>query len=323
MGPKKQIFFLCTALIGLLLVVKVVSLDGSSSIQIAVQNFGHVPVFGMISIVLLQIVRLMINPHQTRWLFYVYAFILTTILGAITELMQLPTSRDADPMDLLMDMIGAFGFLSIAASQDKRLKKNASHNRILLIAGVLILVSTTIPLVAVIASRLYRDYHFPFISGFESRWSSGFVGVKDAKLSVVPTPREWKNNTSKRSAYVSLLADRKYPGIHIEQVYPNWSEYRFFLFELYNPMKSDLQLTVRIHDRSHNGNVFDRFNKRYSLTPGTHRVCIPLDSIRNAPQDRLMRMTEIQSIIWFCSQSGDKREYYIDNITLSDSCENQ
>ncbi|MFW5775131.1 MAG: VanZ family protein [Chitinivibrionales bacterium] len=323
MGKKKRIAFLLLAVILFVLPLffEMNGFEEVTPLRSALLNFGHVPLFGVISLILLRMVSVLRSGVGRGWKDYLYAFLLSILLGVVTELIQMPLERDADISDFLLDLAGAAGFLSIAASRDRRLFYRHVSSRWLLLAGLALLLISTLPLVSLSVSLLYRSHSFPLICGFESRWADGLVETKDAYLTVLPTPAVWKENATSKTGHVRVIAGRKYPGIHIEQLNQDWSEYTHFAFDIFNPHNLNIPLRVRVHDRKHTGHYQDRYSRQFSISPGAHRVCIPLDSILNAPRNRLMRLDEIAGIVWFMSEPQMQYSYYIDNIMLTMACD--
>ncbi|MFP4418876.1 MAG: VanZ family protein, partial [Chitinispirillaceae bacterium] len=323
MTHKKKQLLLFLVLVSLLLLILGAGFREATPLKTTIQNFGHVPAFGTIALVVLLILKTGDHPGKKLWQSYLMAFAITTLLGIVTELIQIPMERDADIMDLLLDMAGASAFLSFAAAGEKGWKEKKLYSRLFMLAGIVILIITMIPLISLSISMGYRSHIFPLLSGFESRWVNCIVNAQQAEIKFVQPPPAWSGNSSGRCARVQVMPEKKYPGIHMQELQSDWSEYSFFSFEIFNPQDTVLALTLRIHDRAHDGAYSDRFNHRIRLPRGAHRVCIPLDTIMHAPRRRLMRLEEIAGIIWFSSFSHHAYVYYIDNIMLSNDCDSE
>ena len=67
-----------------------------------------------------------------------------------------------------------------------------------------------------------------------------------------------------------------------------------------NPGDLPLKLVVRVHDRLHNFEYRDRFNRNFELAPKERRnLRILIEDIRHGPRDRLMDMAHISDITLF------------------------
>ena len=85
------------------------------------QNLGHVPLFGMLSIALIILLeKIAERISRSRIFLYLAAFITTVFLGAATELIQYFTPRDADVSDWIFDIIGAALFLGFYLTFDPK-----------------------------------------------------------------------------------------------------------------------------------------------------------------------------------------------------------
>ena len=81
---------------------------------------GHVPLFGVFSLVTLGLIRIIIGGRKAPPLLpYVLAFLITGGVAALMEVLQFYGPRDADPVDLARSLAGASSFLGLALAFDK------------------------------------------------------------------------------------------------------------------------------------------------------------------------------------------------------------
>jgi hypothetical protein len=68
------------------------------------------------------------------------------------------------------------------------------------------------------------------------------------------------------------LDTTRYSGTSLALLRSDWSAYQQLKFELFNPDRTPLMLTIRIHDNKHygagNSEYRDRFNRPLALEPG-------------------------------------------------------
>jgi hypothetical protein len=76
-------------------------------------------------------------------------------------------------------------------------------------------------------------------------------------------------------------------------------------------------LTLRIHDRLHNWEYEDRFNRQLVIAPSTRKIVgIPLQDIEVAPARRRMDMAAITSVMLFAWYPVPTHEFYVSRIWL-------
>jgi hypothetical protein len=79
---------------------------------------GHVPLFGVIALAVLQFLLATPLANRSRTFLYGLALGLTVLMGALSEWLQIGANRNSDPQDLLRDALGAGSFLLIAGTRD-------------------------------------------------------------------------------------------------------------------------------------------------------------------------------------------------------------
>jgi len=148
----------------------------------------------------------------------------------------------------------------------------------------MVLFLTSINSISIVAwggAYLYRDWNFPLICGFESIWENRFLNTRDADIERSRPPENWGSSDDRHVGKVIFFSGR-YPGLEIQEPYPDWTGFDFFGFEVFSEMDTTLNLTVRIEDFYHNDEYADRFNRTFIIEPGFNKISIPLDEIRLA-----------------------------------------
>jgi hypothetical protein len=98
---------------------------------------------------------------------------------------------------------------------------------------------------------------------------------------------------------VQLETDH-FSGIALAYFHADWRNYQQFRFELFNPDKTVLMLTIRIHENKHYGSgnsaYHDRFNRQLHIELGWNSISIDLHHIGEAPASRAIDLAKIQEI---------------------------
>jgi hypothetical protein len=287
---------------------------------IEMQNAGHTPVFGIISLLILGVsLRLLGSRILQRPVHYAIALAGATFLGLISEYAQIAGPRDADVLDFIRDIAGAVSFLGIFMFADRKLVTSGGRwlARIrtpVLIAAILVLMAALVPLALWSGAYLHRNGTFPAICDFDSYWSNRFLRTEDAQAESVAPPGGFSDARGKVGRVVFSIED--YPELVVREVYPDWRGYGTLVFDIYLPAHLSINLHVRIEDFSHNGDFADRFNRTIAVRPGASRVSIPLADVRNAPAEREMDMQAIRALHLFVVRPQDELTLYFDNILL-------
>jgi len=287
----------------------------------ALFNAGHVPLFGVISLAVLGLSIKLLSPYiRRRSIHYLISLLVTAGIGLITEIIQYYSPRDADFVDIIRDVIGAIVFLLFYMTFDKQLPALSDKNRrkfrvIIRTLAVIICLAAFIPAGIWAKSYHSRQMQFPLICGFDSCWETMFVEGEDAQLQRTAAPPKWDKSPDDKVA--CLIFDKAdFPGIAINEPYPDWTGYSAFSFEIFSPYGSSLKLSLRINDTHHDYTFYDRFNTQLKIDPGGCEYLIPVESILYGSKTRDMDMTSIAMIKIFAHKPDTSFTLYFDNFKL-------
>lgn len=274
---------------------------------------GHVPLFGVIALIVLALVRMMsVRRGMTP---YLIAFALTFLLAAGIEALQIVGPRDADVVDLARGTAGILSFLAVAMSLDRDLKIRGAR-RAALVAGALTLVAVGLASFA----WMIRDYRqraaaFPSICSFDASWETVFRGALRADLAVTDLPPPWSDGSGNRVGRITFLT-AVYTGFHVSEVQPDWRGYRSLCFEVYSGLNGPVDLVLRVHDAYHDNRVSDRFNRALTVEPGRNAYRIGLEEIRRGPSDRDLDLSRVRGFALFAVRPDTVFQLYLDGFRL-------
>ncbi len=286
-----------------------------------VGNFSHVPLFGLFALTLVALSpNLLPTTLQRREVRYGFALAGTIALAAVSEIMQIFTARDADVWDFLRDVIGATCFLGFFASFDRQLagglfwsKPKLKHG--LRLGSLTLLLVTLTPVLIWTEAYRQRANNMPVLCDFSSFWELMFVETKGAMLHLTPPPSGWIKPGGDLVGRLTFDTGR-YPGLTIEEPYPDWYTFTYLSLNVFSELKDAVTVSLRVHDRHHNGRYADRFTQEMTIHPGLNRVRIPLRNVQRAPGGREMDMTAIQGIILFAVEPPEPFTIYVDDLRL-------
>jgi hypothetical protein len=241
---------------------------------------------------------------------------------AATEVAQLFTHRDAQVADVIRDAIGAITCLTAYAAiwGGGRAARPAGFRLGLAAVALVAATIAMAPLAWCLAAYAARDAKFPVILENPSRLDMYFVSAEADNLSVTSLPgdaaklAEGKNDAK---AVRVALDHGQYPGLSIDEPYPRWSGYRTLAVDIVNPGRSDLRIVIRAHDRSHNNEYTDRFNREFILAANTRTtILIPLHDIQHSAKGRRLDLDAIASLSIFALGPVPDGVFYVSKIWL-------
>ncbi len=272
-------------------------------------DYGHIPLFGIVSLVILWIL------NHGKWPCtitkrYVQAGIIAVFLAVLTESIQiLMPNRYFQFGDIVNDTIGAAAFLWLAHSFLNNLP--GLIIRLSRWAVVLFIILPAIPIFLTAIDTWNMKRTFPALSSFESFLEMSRWTQKESKIC-----RTTLHATEGKYSLEVTLLPGNYPGISMDYLANDWSGYKSMSFDVFLQGPSPLNITVRINDQAHNNEFTDRFNRRFQILPGENHISIKLDDVEKAPKGRLMIMAEITNLSIFAYKLKGLKQVYFDNFRL-------
>ena len=122
--------------------------------------------------------------------------------------------------------------------------------------------------------------------------------------------------TSGRYSLKAVLPAGQYPGINFREIRSDWSKFRYFKMDVFNPANVKINFHIRIDDNQSGVEYANRFDTNFELKQGINQISIPVDSIRTNLHHHPLNLKQIKRMIVFIHNNTKNRELYIDNIRL-------
>jgi VanZ family protein len=271
--------------------------ETSSYLMYAIWDCGHLVFF--IAVVAIFSKKFDINNWRVAALISFAVF----IFGGSIELIQAYIGRDGSWDDLLRDLTGAW--LGIFWLQRSNLWSWIGRA-----ISLALLVPNLTTLYYEGRFQFNLNQQFPILAGFESGIET--YGHRAAELSS-------QYHTQGQYSLKVELTTREYTGVVFNRLVNDWSGYKSFSFDIYNPDPQAFTMTVRVNDAEHQASGWatqDRFNRALNLVQGWNHFTFSLEDIRNAPQNRKMNLTQIMWLEFFAGKLPAPRTIYLDNVRL-------
>ncbi len=285
-------------------------------------NFGHVPLFGVIALLLLEGSWALLGSRASgRAPFYVVALVLAAGLGLATEWMQTDMRwRDADPVDALHNLAGAFSFLALRAVADGRLRApgglvTPGRRAALVLLGSLVLGLVLAPLGPVARAYAGRAAAFPVVFDAGADWQRPFLSPSRSSLRKTDTPSGW-TDAPDDAVYALRFRDARWPGLTIVEPASDWRDFDVLKMHVYSEQPGPVELHLRIDDARHDQRHADRFNRKLVVQPGLNEYTVRLSDVRAGPRDRELELDRIDRIVLFVARPPAPFELLIGDLWL-------
>ncbi len=107
-----------------------------------------------------------------------------------------------------------------------------------------------------------------------------------------------------------------YPGFTPHLKINDWEKFQTFCFDVYNPEKKPVKLTLRIDDKKEANEYSDRYNKSFEILPGANQIEIPLETLKTSIANRKMNRETIYRFLVFMVSPEKKHVLYFDYFRL-------
>ena len=249
------------------------------------------------------------------WLLF-FVVMLSFFFGLITEIVQLFFERNFELKDLANDILGGiFGFSIAQLSNQSKWWKNLL---IIISSSILFLLGVRSLIIALIDQQKIQS-EYPILADFEHWAELGRWDLASAEINLSQT----HVRHGESSLQVLFMPD-KFADMSLENLSPDWDEYKFINFSIYNPNQEPLDIHLKIYDQKHRPNGYlyeDRFNQVIIASHGWTDYSIPLDKVRNMPYDREMDMKKIANFTLFMMALKKPVILYVDHIRLTKEVE--
>lgn len=289
----------------------------------AVNNSGHVPLFMVVAILLVKLSRALLGRLSWPPIWhYAVAIFCVVVLALVTEALQsLSLMRHPQASDVVHDFLGAMCGLGLLLTYDQSVAgkwarcRTFPQNRIIRLGLALVMAMTFLPVFEWAYAYWDRASRFPSLLKFSSDWEMKFVKAFGSELQVVVSPEGWKKLPDDKVGRV-VFHPKRYPGIRIDEPYPDWRGYTYFQLEIFSELPTPQLISIRIDDLHHKNKYSDRFNKAVTISPGLNHIQIPIDDIRLAPVGREMDLSAMKAVLLFAVSPREEFTLYLDNIHL-------
>jgi hypothetical protein len=112
------------------------------------------------------------------------------------------------------------------------------------------------------------------------------------------------------------LFPSSYPGVSLKVQETDWSNFSELRFDVINPQRKKLPLTIRIDDTKDYPLWGERYNHTLLLEEGTNRIIIQLNTLLKSGSNKQLNLSNIQKMLIFSPHPDEKIVLYFDYFRL-------
>jgi VanZ family protein len=252
------------------------------------ENAAHPFLFAALTWVLFRSLRR--GLPRLGLLAYPATFVMSVGFGLATEATQAFTGRDASWIDVGNDVLGTlFALLLIARVEIRRSRPGNAVPRLLALLAAAVATFSMLPLGWTLAAYVHRAAASPVLWQPDSPLFNRFS--------------HWQRG--------------QFPGLVLQEPLSDWRSFTALEIDVRNASNERLEVTVRVHDLTHNQQYLDRFNQVFNFDPRASRTLrIPMERIRKGPETRQMDLAAIRGVAVFQEIANQPPRFTVQEIRL-------
>jgi hypothetical protein len=272
----------------------------------------HGPGFALIALLVLWYYQ---NQSRSN-INYVLAAVIAMGVGLISEIAQIPGTRNAEAKDLLIDALGIFGALGIAASFDKNARRVLPKWAKLALpaAACLALVAVSVSALRLGHALIRQQLAFPTLLTFENRWESAAYGqTRRRKPTLVAAPSSWPGDGS----VVARAVESGRWGIFLSLYpQPDWSGYGALSFLAASAGEEFSMSACIINKRPSRTSRGNFYCKRVQVGPAPQKYSIAFSEIESGTKTQSFDFSRVQEVVFSAAEPDTDVVLLIDEIRL-------
>jgi len=286
-----------------------------------ISNAAHGPAFALLTLVVFALLRSLPQQRLSTLSEYTLAVLLAILLGAIVELVQHFTGRDAALFDIWTDALGALAAAGTLLVFDPRVRQTpalVSPRRVGFIVAIAACVLMVAPLTLTIAAYVKRHLDFPILA--DPRWplatSLLHAGVS-ATIDRAELPQELQSDRRQSIGVRAHLTDRTGWAVVLAEPVSDWRGYTRLNLDLANPADEPLVLRLRVFDRRHGRNSGTGFGGSIKLAPRSRAIqSFALTKLTADAGATQLDTSRVASVVIARAHANRAREFYLVGIWL-------
>ena len=284
-------------------------------------NAAHGPAFALVTLVVFALLR---RSSQQKFSIvgeYSLAILITILLGALIELLQHFTGRDAALVDLGTDALGALAVAGVFLVFDSRVRESptlVAPRRIGFVVAVVACILMLAPLVTTATAYLKRYLSFPTLADFSLPLSTSFLhaGVS-ATVERAELPRELQSDERASIGVRAHLTEKTGWVVVLSEPVPDWRGYTHLNFDIANSTDEPLVLRLRVFDQFYGRGRHSGYRGSFEIAPHSRAIqSVALTALNSGTGEARTDTSRVHSIVIARAGANRAREFYLMRIWL-------
>ena len=314
-----------TAVLALLTSLFFINLPSDKAWQRVCLDASHGPIFAAVAVVLGMWLASRSAGRDPapwpHWARFGQAFALAVLIGIAVEFLQSLQDRPPSLFDVLTDAAGAAaGLAAWSLLARARTGRRGERNRsdawavtAIALAGIAFIAWRPVHAAFAYAGRAAS---FPVIAQFQGPRDLYFVSTGGGTAEIVDLPPPWAQRAGERALLLAWDAQDA-PAVQILEPKGDWRGYSVVAVDLTNSSATELQLTLRIFDGTHDGSSEDRLNLPLVIAPRARAVVrVEMAAVEAAPAGRPMDLSRVVNVMLFGRKGDAPGELYLSRLWL-------
>ena len=306
----------------MLLVVLFGRLPGHGRWVSDLNNAAHGPAFLLVTLIVFALLTRSTKRKFSILAEYSLAIVIAILLGAVVEVLQHLTGRDAQLGDLWRDTLGAITAVGVLLSLDPRVRASPARyplRRMGSLVAVAACVLMLAPLTVTAAAYLQRSRSFPTLVDFSSPLSTYFLSVNSAvavKREALPIDIPGGTQGTVGLHVLPSSQDRWW-GVFLKELSPEWDGFDRLALDLANPTGVPLVLKLRVRDGSQMQDSQGGYLADIEIAPRSRRTwTLPLEHLATAEGIRRVNTAIVSSVVLSRKSANRATDFYVMRIWL-------
>ena len=275
----------------------------------------HGPGFGIVALIVVKLGRFSGGPAAR----YIKSGATTMLLAILAEAAQIPSSREAELGDLLVDALGIIGFLGFAAAFDHELRSKIGT------LGTVAIVLVSLPaFTAAVAPTAWLSYALvkrnqalPQLLSFDAAWEQSYASGNEVDYDIVPAPAGWPAG----SGNIARLHSAGKSGLMLHlRTHPNWSDYTAVSFVAATTGGETRRIALGLWGLNLGDGILPgRYYTRARIGPIPARYCIPFDELPDRSSERPFDLHYVSLLSVGATKDERGVTIYVDDFRLERS----
>lgn len=290
------------AIAALLVLQQVLQLPGNGSLQLALQNAAHTPLFLLLTVLLWHVASPFLNGGL-GWKLLQLA-VVVMVVAALTEIAQKYTGRDASVEDWARDMLGAAAAITLVMLRELR-PLHTGKRLALGIACALLLCAGFASVFQVLERRQLQAAMVPDLLPLNAEVLRGMSRIRGVWRIL-----EQPGSATTGRALELQFDNSPFPGLMLREPVSDWRGYNWLELDVQFAGNARYVLTVRVETFTDRG--MDRTVQLPSVS-GRTRYRIPLAQLVDGSSSE---RDKIKNLLIFTDHKGHGQTLLIHGIRL-------